>query len=323
VWIGHSRVENEELQSHEDIVAAERGEAAGYGSDGTVLGRTPRRLVLSHQIECVEESLLVVDTGRERLSLYDADGAPIRDVALGDERWDHGPNGRLGHHFNSVHRSGERVWVVAHNHDRPSEVWELSWPELELIRVRGTSTQWAHNVWDGELGLVVCDSGGGSLYEVCSGETLWSSGEARTVSRGLAVNEDHLFVGRSEYGDRKERLLKDGGVWIVDRATLRTVEQLRFAGSGCVNEVRLLDGPDECHNGEPFDDRLLAGLSRRLGVEDDVAEHEEVDRDESRNRREVHQLDRQSQCRRQQCGGGSGESVLDAGEYEVARGLVG
>lgn len=261
VWISHSRVENEELLSHADVVAAERGEVACYGPDGELVASTPRRLLLAHQIEWVEDRLLVVDTGRERLLSYTADGAPIREVALGEHAWDRGPEGRLGHHFNSVHRSGERVWIVAHNHDLPSEVWELSWPALELVRVHATGAEWAHNVWDGECGLVVCDSGRGSLREVRSGETIWSCGEERTVTRGLAVGEEHLFIGRSGFADRGERLVNDGGLWVVDRARLTTVEQLRFAGSGCVNEIRLLDGPDECHNGEPFDERLLAGLS--------------------------------------------------------------
>ncbi len=54
--------------------------------------------------------------------------------------------------------------------------------------------------------------------------------------------------------------MNDGGLWVIDRTTLTTIEQFRFPGSGCVNEIRLLDGPDECHNGEPFDDRLLAAL---------------------------------------------------------------
>jgi hypothetical protein len=77
----------------------------------------------------------------------------------------------------------------------------------------------------------------------------------------LAVNADYLFVGRSEYGDRGDRTVNDGGLWVIDRTTLTTIEQVRFPGSGCVNEIRLLDGPDECHNGEQFDDRLLAMLA--------------------------------------------------------------
>jgi hypothetical protein len=51
-------------------------------------------------------------------------------------------------------------------------------------------------------------------------------------------------------------------LWVLDRATLVTVEEFCFPGIGCVNEIRLLDGPDECHNGEPFNEQLLAGLSR-------------------------------------------------------------
>jgi hypothetical protein len=261
LFVAHSHVSNEELLTHEDIAAADRGEVASYGVDGRVVSRTTQRLLLAHQIEWVEDRLLVVDTGRERLSAYAVDGALIRDVALGGRGWDRGPDGGLGHHFNSVHRSGERVWVVAHNHDRPSEVWELSWPELEVVEVHVTDTAWAHNAWEGSLGLVVCDSRSGRLQEVRSGETIWAAEDEGAITRGLAVSPDYLLIGRSEPSGRHGRLVSDGGLWMVDRKTLATVEQFRFPGLGCVNEIRLLDGTDECHNGEPFDDRLLAGLS--------------------------------------------------------------
>jgi hypothetical protein len=261
MFVAHSHVNNEEILTHEDLVTVDGGEVASYAADGH-LARTPRRLLLAHQIEWADDRLLVVDTGRERLSIYAADGALIRDVALGDRGWDRGPGDLLGHHFNSVHRSGDRVWVVAHNHDRPSEVWELSWPALELIEVHVTAAAWAHNLWDGALGLVICDSYAGRLHEVRSGETIWAPQEDGVITRGLAVDEDHLFIGHSEFGGRGERQVNDGGLWLIDRATLTTVEMFRFPGSGCVNEVRLLDAVDECHNSEPFDDRLLVGLSR-------------------------------------------------------------
>jgi hypothetical protein len=259
--VSHSNVSNEELLTHEQFVGADRGEVASYARDGTVLGRTLRRLLLGHQIEWVEDRLLVVDTGRERLSTYAADGALIRDVALGEQGWDRDPHGGLGHHFNSVHRCGDRVWVVAHNHERRSEVWELTWPALEVVEVHETNASWAHNAWEGSLGLVICDSRSGSLHEVRSGETVWAA-EDGAITRGLAVNAEHLLIGRSEPSGRHGRLVSDGGLWVVDRKTLVTVEQFRFPGRGCVNEIRLLDGADECHNGEPFDDGLLVGLSR-------------------------------------------------------------
>ena len=260
IFVSHSYVNNEDFMTHEDLVAAERGDVAIYTANGTP-NRTPRRLLLTHQIEWVDDRLLVVDTGRERLSVYGADGRPIRDVPLGKLDWDRGPGKRLGHHFNSVHRSGDRVWIVAHGHDQPSEVWELSWPTLEVVNVHITKASWAHNVWDGEFGLVICDSYSGRLQDVCTGQTIWATGERGAITRGLAVNSTHLFVGHSEPGNRGERRINDSGLWVIDRATLTTTEAFRFPGAGCVNEIRLLDGPDECHNGEPFDDRLLTGCT--------------------------------------------------------------
>jgi hypothetical protein len=260
MFVSHSYVNNEDFLTHRDLAGAERGDVASYAGGG-VLARTPQRLLLTHQIEWTADRLLIIDTGRERLSVYGAEGTLIRDVALGELGWDRGPGGQLGHHFNSVHRSGDRVWIVAHGHHRPSEVWELSWPELEIVGVHVTRAAWAHNVWDGELGLVICDSYSGRLQEARTGQTIWAAGENGAITRGLAVNSTHLFVGHSEPGDRGERRVNDGGLWMIDRATLTTTERFRFAGSGCVNEIRILDGHDECHNDEPFDDHMLAGLS--------------------------------------------------------------
>lgn len=261
VFVAHSRLRNEELLTHEDLVIADRGEVASYAADGCVLARTSPRLLLAHQIEWTDDRLLVMDTGRERLSVYAADGELIRDVTFGDRAWDKGPGGELGHHFNSVHRSGDCVWMVAHNHERPSEVWELSWPELELVDIHVTAAGWAHNLWDGALGLVICDSRSGRLHEVRSDESIWAPDEKGVITRGLAVGDEHLFVGHSEFGGRGDRTVNDGGLWVIDRATLTTVERFRFSGSGCVNEIRLIDGLDECHNGEPFDEQLLVGLA--------------------------------------------------------------
>ena len=266
MFLSHSYVNNEDFLTHKDLVGADRGEVAGYKSHGPVY-RTRRRLLLTHQIEWVDDRLLVVDTGRERLSVYGVDGALIRDVALGGLGWDRGPNGQLGHHFNSVHRKGDRVWVVAHGHDQPSEVWELSWPDLDVLRVHVTKAAWAHNVWDGELGLVICDSYSGCLQEVYSGRTIWQADRKGAITRGLAVSATHLFVGHSEPGDRGERRVNDGGLWVIDRATLTTTERFRFAGSGCINEIRILDGSDECHNGARFAEGMLTWLSNGISPE--------------------------------------------------------
>ena len=56
-------------------------------------------------------------------------------VRLAEKRWDVNEDGSKGNHFNSVHRSGDRLWVVGHNFEEPSGVWELTWPGLETVEV--------------------------------------------------------------------------------------------------------------------------------------------------------------------------------------------
>jgi len=209
---------------------------------------TVDHLTQPHQIEWVDDKILVANTGKNCISVFDGNGNLLRDVYLNEIRWDDKDKGREGNHFNSVHKSGEQVYVVAHNYDRPSEVWELTWPDLQIVTNRVSRAGWAHNVWVNEWGLVICNSKAGTLYEVLSGETLWTPKEKGVMTRGLAVSDDYIFVGCSLHNERKERYWKDGGIWIVDRKTLTTIDKITIPGSGDVHEIRLVGVPDECHN---------------------------------------------------------------------------
>lgn len=265
----HSNHENEALSTHADYRAAARGWLSLDGPSG---GRKAGEacLLQPHQVEWVEDRAVAVNTGLNGLSTFSADGRLLQTVHLGGRQWDKGPDGSQGNHFNSVCRHGDRLLVLAHNHARPSAIWSLGWPDLEVQEVRETAASWAHNIWVGEHGTVICDSKGGSLVSVETGETLWKAEEPRVITRGLAVVGDHLYIGRSEYGDRSERKRNDGGVWIVDRKTLRTLDCHRFPGSGCVNEVRGISGLDECHVPIPFQPAWLASI-RQVGLRDGLA----------------------------------------------------
>jgi hypothetical protein len=50
IFVGHSRVNNEDLLTNADLQAADRGDVIGYAGE-RVLAATPRRLFLAHQIE--------------------------------------------------------------------------------------------------------------------------------------------------------------------------------------------------------------------------------------------------------------------------------
>lgn len=223
---------------------------------------TISNLVQPHQVEWVDGNVLVANTGRNCLSVFDSDGLFCKDVYLNSIRWDDKDKNREGNHFNSIHRDGDRIYLVAHNYKRPSEVWTLSWPNLEVLEQKITGAGWAHNIWIGEHGMVICDSKNGGLHEVLSGKTIWKSEDQPVMTRGLAVSSDYIFVGRSLYNERKDRYWKDGGVWVLDRKTLQVVKTIHLPGAGDVQEIRLVSSADACHNGQTINLQDLAPLQR-------------------------------------------------------------
>ncbi len=217
----------------------------------------------AHQIEWVEDKVLVADTGNNSLAVFNNQGKFLERIYFNEIKQDDKDLGRTGNHFNSVHRVRDRVYVVAHNYEKPSEVWVLSWPELKILEKIVTKAAWAHNVWECEWGLVICDSRHGSLYDVISGETIWKSDEPKAFTRGLAATKDFIFVGCSVYQERKERYWKSGKVWILDRKTLRMLDEIPLPGSGDVQELRIVGEIDECHNGEVIEKKGLETIRRR------------------------------------------------------------
>ena len=222
--------------------------------------RTSRHLLQPHQIELVEDIILVTNTGRNCISVYSEKGKFHRDVYLNEIRWDDKNANRLGNHFNTVHKEGDKVYVVAHNYERPSEIWELSWPELEVQDVKPCNAGWAHNIWISEYGTVICDSKNNGLFNVSTNKHIWHSDKKGTMTRGLAVSEQYLFVGYSSFSERHDRYWKSGGIWVIDRNSLKTIEQIPIPGSGDVNEIRILDIPDESHNGHILKSKSLESL---------------------------------------------------------------
>jgi len=230
------------------VVLTHTGGYMQYFRDGKSF-RTIDHLVQPHQVEWIDGYLLVANTGKNCISIFDERGNLCRDVYLNDIEWDDKDKGRSGNHFNSVHRVKDRVYVVAHNYERPSEVWELTWPELDVLGSKSGDAAWAHNIWLGEWGMVVCDSKNGSLYDLTFNSTIWHSGEENALSRGMAVSDEYIFVGYSMLNERKDRYWKTGGVWIIERKTLKTIDKIILPGSGDVHEIRLVGFLDDCHNG--------------------------------------------------------------------------
>lgn len=220
-----------------------------YRSNNDVL-KTDIHLIQPHQIEWVDDKILVANTGKNCISVYNEDGTLLKDVYLNDIHWDDKDKGRKGNHFNSVHRENNFIYIVAHNYDRSSEVYQLTWPDLELVNIYVTNASWAHNIWKSEYGLIICDSKHGSLYDVITKETIWQINKTPWMTRGLAVSKDYIFVGYSTYAERKDRYWKSGGVRIIDRKTLNSIEDFPILGSGDIQEIRLVGEKDYAHNNQ-------------------------------------------------------------------------
>lgn len=255
-FISHSLIDCEKLKTWDDYRKSKHGLISHTTHTRTFFSKDI--LLQPHQIECVDDLLLTTNTGHNCLSLLQYDGKLVKDIYLNDIRWDVNPEGNTGNHFNSVHRVKDSVYLVAHNQGRSSVVYQLSWPKLELQREVSTNAEWAHNFWPCEHGNIICNSKHGSLYDIQTGETLWQASEKPIFTRGIAATEDYIIVGRSEYAKRKDRTCNTGGIWILDRHTLDTLETIKFPGSGCINDIRLISGIDDCHNGVPFKSEWLS-----------------------------------------------------------------
>jgi hypothetical protein len=73
---------------------------------------TLNSLVQAHQAEWVDGNVLVANTGRNCLSVFDSNGLFCRDVFLNSNHWDDKDANRKGNHFNSVHREGDHIYLL-------------------------------------------------------------------------------------------------------------------------------------------------------------------------------------------------------------------
>jgi hypothetical protein len=246
--LSHSNLKAESLSSMEAYMDSDVGSISIGSRHAAISTSAP------HQLLCTGDEVVVVNTGRNCLTIVDRKTLLFRHVWLDGIRWDRKSIAdRCGSHFNSVTRHEDRLYVLAHNWDRGSYILALSWPDLKPIERIPTGAQSAHNMWvqdDGEI--FVCDSHRGSVMEVRSGRAVWNVGAHDNLTRGLASDGKHVYVGQVRVGTRSERAICDSGVWILDRESWQLVDFVPLPKAGDVYEVRLVDVPDLCHHGVPY-----------------------------------------------------------------------
>lgn len=200
-----------------------------------------------HQIDVIDDHLVVVDTYHNRLLRFPADG-PWPASWRRAERYIVGgelASGRRSdnyRHFNSLFAWGDTIYLIAHNDstksNRSSECWVLDRTTFAVREVREIGALNAHNYWtDGESEMW-CDSHNGAVMR--DGEPWF---ETKAFVRGLSIADDVVLVGDSDLQARRSnRNQSDGRIHVVGHdGTTRALVHLRGAP---VQDIRRLDRAD-------------------------------------------------------------------------------
>ena len=128
-------------------------------------------------------------------------------------------------HFNSFLFEKDSLYLLAHNRG-DSEILEFSLKNLELKRRIPLGNQ-AHNIWKKGDVFYTCSSGEGKLRGT-NGWEVYTGG----FPRGIAFSDKNIFLGVSEFTERKYRDFTDGKIfvynknWILEREIILKKEGL-------------------------------------------------------------------------------------------------
>lgn len=157
-------------------------------------------------------------------------------------------------HFNSLHFSEDRLFVLAHNWNYGSFVMEFEYlgPQRffrgpRLLDVHKSLGRQSHNVFKEGPRLYVLDS--------AHGRVLTNDGHSCQLGRlelqegylrGLAVGRQYLYVAHGyQSDDRAGRLVSPSRLAVLDRRTLQVVSDIDVGPFGNTCDLLLMDLPGE------------------------------------------------------------------------------
>lgn len=190
-----------------------------------------------HQMDVIDQRLFVIDPRSNRILIFDLRGR------LQDEMY---PVGKLSEgktspnyaHLNSVYAHGDNIFVVAHNYTqksgRPSELLIFDRRCLQLVERIENIGACAHNTIVLNGARLSCDSLSGRLRY---GERVLL--ETGYFTRGLAMNDHHLLMGGSMYGERAQRIGKDGFIYVLKRS-FEKLCVVKLNGCGPIFDLRFM-----------------------------------------------------------------------------------
>ncbi|MCA9136334.1 MAG: hypothetical protein KDB00_06240 [Planctomycetales bacterium] len=188
-----------------------------------------------HQIDFLGRTLYITDTYNNRLLVYEQSGRRWNRIS------EHFPGGRLDRgrdsanyaHMNSIWRSDDGIWLMFHNETkktgRNSELICVD-SNHDVIERLSTNASNSHNLVRLDGRFLYCDSLRGALVH---GDEIVYQGQLFT--RGLAVTDNLVVVGQSQYGAREKRDQLGGSIAILDR-NFKLLQQIETPGM--VQDIR-------------------------------------------------------------------------------------
>lgn len=204
-----------------------------------------------HQIQWYDGRLWVVSSGLNQVIIIDPPNkftrwVPNPNRPPGRRKPGHDP--RDWNHFNSIWFEKNRVYLVAHNYEWGSEVWEFTYPGRKLVKIHKQGF-YSHNVCRIKGKLVNLSSTKAGRIKLGEKDEI-----AFGFGRGLAVGKK-IFVGSSAFQkDREKRVGAKDGEILVYNQSLKLVKRISVP-YGDIREIRILDEPDLAHHGQPWTGR--------------------------------------------------------------------
>jgi hypothetical protein len=147
-------------------------------------------------------------------------------------------------HFNSLRLHRNRLYVAAHCFGARSFIFVVDLTTLSVVRVIADAGSMIHGVALSEGVLYWLSTG---TREIRSDSSLRLPLSRPGFARGLAMTKDHYVVAVSEELARSKRHTGHSWIQVIDRYSGAMVEEVLIENSGSVNELRVLDEPDDAH----------------------------------------------------------------------------
>ncbi len=154
-------------------------------------------------------------------------------------------------HYNSLCFKDDVLYILSHNyHVVPSILYAYNWETRELIKKQKLKYGDCHNIFYIDDDLFYCASKKSIIMNANGEEFIDVKKDKGRFIRGIAFNDQYLFVGSSNESVPGPQRLVGGQIFVYDIHNKKLIRIIDMPKTGAIHEVRILDGVDYAHTTE-------------------------------------------------------------------------